>query len=287
MTDLLQFEPIKKFIDINGKGIQQYFGKADAAIVSLRPDGLFYGEALCEWLKQKGKKNVVFCSMEDDGSDLDEKLVRQRKVLIVNNDVVTGKSYKRSTEAIRLKKKELGVKDIKFAAYYDRIGYADFSVGKYSAETIWHFKDIDAVDVKIIQSLTENGRAVLADIGKKLNLSSVTIKNRLEHLLEEGVVKVEAGLSVEQFYTMSAVVYVEADEQTVQKLIEKFEGMQEVFLLVRVTGAYNLLVGVLGYAWKSIEELVEKEIRSEAGVRQISLTAGETPISPKRIMPKF
>ena len=287
MTELLEFGPIKKFIETNGKGIQEYFGKHDAAIISLRPDGLFYGEALHEWLQKKGKKNVVFTSMEDDAVDLDGDVIRGRKVLIVNNDVVTGKSYKRSTEALRVKKKEWGIKDIKFAAYYDRIGFADFSVDKYSAEAIWHFEDIDAVDVKIIQSLARNGREVLAEIGKKTGLSSVTIKNRLDRLLQERVIKIEARLSAEQFYRMSAAIYLEADEKTVERLIEKFEGRQEVFLLVHVTGTYNLLIGVLGYAWKSIEEFVEKDVRSEAGVKKLSLTAGEVPILPKTIPPKF
>jgi Lrp/AsnC family transcriptional regulator, leucine-responsive regulatory protein len=286
MTDLLAFEPIKKFIDTNGKGIEEYFGKQDAAIVALRPDGLFYGEALYTWLQKKGKKNIVFASMEDDAADLHGSVVEGRKVLIVNNDVVTGKSYKRSTEALRLKKKEWDIKDVKFAAYYDRIGFADFSVDKYSAEAIWRFEDLDAVDVKIIQSLARDGREALAEIGKRVSLSSVTIKNRLDRLLKEKVVKIEARLNIDQFYAMSATIYLEADAKTVERLIEKFEGRQEVFLLVRVTGTYNLLIGVLGYVWKGIEEFVEKEIRSESGVKRLALTAGETPILPKTIPPK-
>ena len=279
----MRFEPIKKFIDTTGEGIKAYFGKDDAAIVALRPDGLFYGEALCDWLKENKKQNVTFSGMDDDAADLAEDVVRGRKVLIVNNDIITGKSYKRSTEALRFKKKEWGIKDIKFAAYYDRIGFADFSVARYSAEAIWRFDYLDAVDIKIIQNLAENGRESLAEIGKKINLSSVTIKNRLDRLLQEKVIKIEAGLHIDQFYTMSANIYIEANEQTIEKLVEKFKDKQEIFLLVRVTGTYNLFIGVLGYAWKNIEEFVEHDIRSESGVKRIFLTAGETPIVPKAI----
>jgi len=92
MTNLLEFESIKKFIDILGKDIKEYFGKDDAVILCLRPEGMFYGEALVQWLKQKKKTNVNLVSMEDDGADLDGRAVRGRKVLIVNNDIVTGKT---------------------------------------------------------------------------------------------------------------------------------------------------------------------------------------------------
>jgi Lrp/AsnC family transcriptional regulator for asnA, asnC and gidA len=283
MSDLLRFEPIKKFIEINGKGIEDYFGKHDAVVVSLRPDGLFYGEALTEWLKQKGKKNVVFISMDDDGTDLDAEAVRGKKVLIVNNDIVTGKSYKRSTEALRVRKKELDIKDVKFASYYDRIGLADFSVGKYSAEAVWRFGDIDAIDLKIIDALSEDGRTPLADIGKKVNFSSVTVKNRLDKLIKEKVIRIEASLVVDQFYTISTQIYVEADAKTVASMIEEFEKRQEVYHLVRVTGMYNLLVGVLGYNWQNIEDFIEREIRPNAGVKKIFITTGEMPIIPKAI----
>jgi len=287
MKNLLEFESIKKFIDTLGKDIKEYFGKDDAVILCLRPEGMFYGEALVQWLKQRKKTNVNLASMEDDGADLDESVVRGRKVLIVNNDVVTGKSYKRSTEALRLKKKEWNIKDIKFAVFFDRVGAADFSVAKYSAETIWRFEDLDAIDLKIIQSLAKNGRAVLAEIGKKTNLSSVTIKNRLDRLLEEKVLRIEAALNIDQFYTMCAQIYLEAEGETVTQLVEKLESHQEVFLLVRVTGTHNLLIGILGHAWHNIEEFVETEIRPMRGVRQIHIVAGEAPILPKTILPQF
>lgn len=287
MTNLLEFEPVKKFIDVIGADIKQYLGKDDAAILCLRPEGLFYGEALKEWLKQKGKANVVVASIEDDGVDLEEKLVRNKKVLIVNSDIITGKSYKRSTEALRARKKEWGIKDIKFACYFDRTGMADFAVASYSAEAIWRFEDLDAIDLKILQSLAEDGRVPLADVGKKVKLSSVAVRNRLDKLLKEKVIRVEAGLNIDQFYTMCAQIYIETDEKTVEDLVEKFEKRQEVFLLVRVTGMYNLLVGVLGNKWHNIQEFVENEIRPIPTVRKIFISTGEAPIAPKVIAPKF
>lgn len=288
MTNLLEFEPIRKFIDTMGEDITQYFGKDDAAILCLRPEGPFYGEALKMWLKQRGKKNVVVASMEDDGADLDEKLVRGRKVLIVNNDVVTGKSYKRSTEALRVKKKEWNIKDIKFAVFFDRVGVADFSVAKYSAEAIWHMDEIDAIDLKIIAHLVEDGRKPLAEVGKSVKLSSVAVKNRLDQLLREKILRIQGRLSIDQFYTMSAEIGIEADANTVAELVEKFEKMQEVYHLVKgVSGKFNLIVGVVARNLEDIETLIEREIRMTSGVKRLEVYIGELPVTPKSFSPKF
>ena len=279
---MLELEPIKRFIDVVGKEIEKYFGKEEGCIVYLQPDGTFYGFALYEWLKARGK-NMTITTMEDDGRGLEENKARGRKVLIVDNDVVTGKGYKRSMEALRIRKKELKLKDIKFATSYDRVGVADFSVGKYSTETIWNLADLDAIDLKIIQTLSVNGRESFADIGKKINLSSVAVKNRVDKLLKERVIRIEAVFNMDQFYALCAQIYVEADPKAVEKMIEKFEKMQEVYHLVRVTGIYNLLIGIGGQSRQKIYEFIEQEVRSNPGVRKIFITTGETPILPKTI----
>lgn len=285
MNNLLRFDPVKKFVDTLGSSIEKYFGKDDACIMYLQPDGVFYAQGLYQWLARK-KKNIVIGTMEDDGVDLDESLVRGRKVLIVDNDVVTGKGYKRSTETLRIRRKELHITDIKFAAFSDRVGLADFSVAKYSAEAIWHLDELDAVDLKIIQYLSEDGRISFSNIGTKTHLSSVAIKNRVDKLLREKVVRIEARLNIDQFYTMCAQIHVEADAKTVDQLIEKFEKRQEVYHLVRVTGMYNLLIGVVAHNWQNITDFIESEIRVLPGVRKIFIITGEIPLLPKTITPR-
>jgi len=286
MKDLLNLDPIQAFLKTTGEGIKKYFGSDDGCIVYLRPDGTFYGTALHQWLSKK-RKNLLLTSMEDDGQDLDESKVKNRKVLIVDNDIVTGKGYKRAMEAMRLKKKRLNIKDVKFAAFSDRIGLADFYVGKYSPEAIWHLKELDAVDSKIIQFLAQNGRESFAEIAKKLRLSSVAVKNRVDKLLKEKIIRIQGTLQIDQFYTISAQIQVEADAETVEQLIGKLEKYQEVYHLTKMIGHYNLVVGLLARNLENIEELVDKEIRAMPGVKQIAISTGEIPIVPKTIPLQF
>src|SRR3989338_10634219 len=137
MKNLLDLEPIQKFIKTVGKDVEKYLGEDPSCIVYLRPDGTFYGVALYEWLHRK-KNNLTLATMEDDGKGLDESKVKGRKILIVDNDIITGKGYKRSMEAFRTRKEKLQIKEVKFATSIDRVGLADFYVGKYSPEAIWH-----------------------------------------------------------------------------------------------------------------------------------------------------
>ena len=87
MKNLLDLEPIQKFIKTVGKNVEKYLGEDPSCIVYLRPDGTFYGVALYEWLRRK-KSNLTLATMEDDGKGLDELKVKGRKVLIVDNDII-------------------------------------------------------------------------------------------------------------------------------------------------------------------------------------------------------
>ena len=277
---LLGFKPIQKFIKGVGQDIKKYFGKDQACVVGLGDDGVFYGLGLYQWLKQKQKK-ITFITMDDNGKGLEEEKVKGRKVLIVDNDIISGKSYKRAMEIMKAKKEKLKIKAIKFAVLCDRTGLADFSVEGYSAYAPWSLEKLDGTDLKIIQALSENGRESFVEIAKKTGLSPVGVKNRVERLIDEGVFKIQGLLSIGKCYSVSANVEIEADQKTISKLIEKFEKSPIVYHLVKTSGRYNLLISIIVPNLVSIENFIAKEIRGESGVRHIDVNVGELPIIPK------
>lgn len=288
MNTLRSLEPIKKFIEATGEKVARYFGKDNACIIYLCPDGAFYGIALHDWLQEKKKKkNLTLATMKDDGEGLDEKIVKGRKVLLVDNDIISGKGYKRSLEALRLRKKKLGIKDIKFAVYSDRLGLADFSVNRYSAETIWRLDIIDALDLKIIKHLILNGRAVFADIGEKVNLSAVAVSNRVEKLIREKALKIQGGLVIDQFYTMSAHVQIEAEPNVLEKIVENLKHSPEVCRLVKMSGKQAINVDILIRSLTQVEGFLSNKIHVVSGIKKIDVSIGELPIVPKIYFPEL
>ena len=278
--NLVKFKPIQKLIEGVGQDVKKYFGKDKACVIGLGDDGVFYGLGLYQWLRQR-KKGMTFTTMNDNGKGLEEEKVKGRKVLIVDNDVITGKSYKKAMVAMKAKKERLKIKDIKFAVLCDRTGLADFSVEGYSAYAPWSLEKLDGTDLKIIQALSENGRKSFVEIAQKTGLSPVGVKNRVERLIDEGVLKIQGLLNIEKCYSVSASIEIEADQKTISKLIEKFEKSPLVYHLVKTSGRYNLLISIIAPNLESIENFIAKEVRGDPGVKHIEVNVGELPIIPK------
>jgi len=285
MKDILKYEPIQRFLKGVGEDVKKYFGKDPGCIIYLEPNGIWYALALHEWLTGQ-KKNITLLTMEDDAANLKEKEVRGRKVLVVDGDVVTGKAYKRSMEGLRQRKENLKIKDIKFATYIDRQNLADFSIWKYTPEAIWHLDRFDAKDLQIISFLAIDGRMSFVEIGKKMRLSAVAVKNRVA-LLKERVLRVRATLNIDHLYTIAAHLQIEGDEKATPRLIERMESLQEVYHIAKITGRYNLLISVLGRNLEDIERFVEKEIRRAPGINRFEVYIGEIPSLPKTVRPRL
>lgn len=279
---LLNLRPIQKFIDGVGKDVKKFFGKDRGCIIGLEDDGVFYAKGLYEWLKNK---NLIFTTMDDDGRGLEEEKTKGKKVLLVDNDIITGKGYKRAMETMRLKKEKLGIKDVKYAVLCDRTGLADFSVEGYSAYAPWSLERLDGIDLKIIQALSEDGTKSFVEIAKGTGLSQVAIKNRVERLIKDKVLKIQGLLNMEKVYSVSAHIDIEADSKTINRLIEKFEKSPIVYHLVKTSGRYNLMVSIATPNLESIENFIAKEIRSEPEVKHIEVNVGELPIIPKSWTP--
>lgn len=277
---LLKFKPIQKLIEGIGRNVKKYFGQDKSCIIGLGDDGVFYGLGLYQWLSQQ-KKDMTFTTMDDNGKGLEEEQVKGRKVLIVDNDIISGKSYKRAMETMRAKKEKLKIKEIKFAVLCDRTGLADFSVEGYSAYAPWSLERVDGIDLKIIQELSEDGRKSFVEIAKKIGLSQVAVKYRVERLIESGFLKIQGLLNIEKCYNVSATIEIEADQKTVSNLIEKFERSPLIYHLVRISGRYNLMLSIVIPNLESIENFIAKEIRSDPGVKHIEVNVGELPIIPR------
>lgn len=279
-NNFLRFKPIQKLIEGVGRDAKRYFGKDKGCVVGLGDDGVFYGLGLYQWLIQQ-KKKVNFTTMDDNGRGLEEEKVKSRKVLIIDNDIITGKSYKRTMEVMKERKGKLKIKDIKFAVLCDRTGLADFSVEGYSAYAPWSLEKLDGTDLKIIQVLTKDGRKSFVEIAKETRLSPVAVKNRVERLITEGVLRIQGLLTIGKCYSVSANIEIEADQKTISNLIEKFEKSPLVYQLVKTSGRYNLLVSIITPNLESIESFIAKEIRSDPQVKHIDVNIGELPIIPK------
>lgn len=277
--DILKYESIQKFIKEIKKEILGYAGKDNLCIIGLGENGVFYGEGLYYWLKSQGL-NVKFATINDDGKGLKEDKIKNRKILMVDSHIITGSCYQKALGVIRAKQKKLKIKDIKCAVIHDLRGLADFVAERYISPKI----KLDKIDMEIIKILSEEGKKPFTEIAKKIGLTAVGTKNRIDRLTKQEILKLKGVINLEKFYSVSANIGIGVDSLTCERLIERLRQAPLVYNLMKVSGGNkNLIVSIVAPNLRIIEEFLEQEIRSESGVNFIEVNTGELPILPKEI----
>jgi Lrp/AsnC family transcriptional regulator, leucine-responsive regulatory protein len=113
---------------------------------------------------------------------------------------------------------------------------------------------MDAVDRKIVGELLEDGRISLAELGRRVNLSSPAVAERVKRLEQTGVVLgYRAEIDPRAFgYQLTAIVRVRPAPGQLPKIPELAATIPEVIECLRITGEDCFYLKVL---LRSIDEL--------------------------------
>ena len=124
---------------------------------------------------------------------------------------------------------------------------------------------VDEVDEKIIEILKENARATYTDIGRALNISEGTVRNRIQALTDSGVIKrftVDISLGV----GVRALIMISVDPQKptleISDKVLKLPGVEKIY---EVTGEYDVVTVVSSSSIEGLNQTIE-EIRVIDGI---------------------
>lgn len=121
---------------------------------------------------------------------------------------------------------------------------------------------MDQTDRKILEHLKQDGRASYTEIANSLGVSEGTVRNRVENLVENGVIeKFTVEISEEQKIGAFVMVRVETNAE-ISGLIEDFPNDLEVFELA---GDQDIILKVERETAEDINDIVD-EIRSLEGI---------------------
>ena len=126
---------------------------------------------------------------------------------------------------------------------------------------------LDEVSKAIIEQLQQDGRRPYATIGRAVGLSEAAVRQRVQRLLESGVMQIVAvtdPLTVGFPRAAMIGIRVEGDMEVVA---EQLEAMSEVDYVVITAGAYDLLVEVVCEDDDHLLDVINKRIRAIPGVR--------------------
>jgi Lrp/AsnC family transcriptional regulator for asnA, asnC and gidA len=106
--------------------------------------------------------------------------------------------------------------------------------------------DLDRVDRQIIALLQEHGRRANADIARQIKVSESTVKNRINRLIDNGILRILAVLNPEVLgYHSDVLVGIRVARGKLIKVGNALKEMNEVLYLGYITGRYDILIEVL------------------------------------------
>lgn len=142
-------------------------------------------------------------------------------------------------------------------------------------------RKLDKTERKLIAELSKDGRAGLVDLGKKLGLSHTTVGNRMKSLVKKGIMKISPVLNIKELGMQIAVLGVELDGlDSAMKFAKKFQDCPRVVFLAPMTGDFNLVMIVVSEDFKCLQNVIEKTLRVQPGVKRLSLSFTSTLLEP-------
>ncbi|GGE28338.1 AsnC family transcriptional regulator [Pullulanibacillus camelliae] len=130
---------------------------------------------------------------------------------------------------------------------------------------------LDETDRKILQCLTEDGRVSYADIGKRLNLSRVSIRERVNQMMNKGIIeKFSVVINSEAIGKhVSAFFEVDCEPSALVEVAEALANHPNVASCYQMTGPSTLHMHVLVEDFIALEKFINEEIYKLEGITRV------------------
>jgi Lrp/AsnC family transcriptional regulator for asnA, asnC and gidA len=139
---------------------------------------------------------------------------------------------------------------------------------------------LDDVSRAIIGQLQQNGRRPYASIGKAVGLSEAAVRQRVQRLIEGGVMRIVAVTDPAQLgFALQAMIGIRADGDLAQ-VAEKIGHLPEVDHVIITAGSFDILAEVVCEDEGRLLSVVTTGIRSVPGVRTTEIFVYLTPATP-------
>ncbi|GAB2529143.1 Lrp/AsnC family transcriptional regulator [Paramicrobacterium agarici] len=128
-------------------------------------------------------------------------------------------------------------------------------------------RDVDELDERLIAELRLNGREPVATLAHRLGVTRATINNRINRLVDDGIVlgftvRVREDVSTD---VVRAVSLIEVEGRTTSDVIDRLRGFPEVHALHTTNGGWDLVADLRTDSLASFDRLLAR-IRGVEGV---------------------
>jgi Lrp/AsnC family leucine-responsive transcriptional regulator len=130
---------------------------------------------------------------------------------------------------------------------------------------------IDEIDRSIIRQLIDNGRLSYVDLAKELGLSRVAVRERINQLLEDGIIeKFTVVINSEKLGKgVSAFFEVDCEPHALVSVAQKLAENPTVASCYQMTGPSTLHMHVLVDNFARLEQFINEELYSLEGITRV------------------
>jgi len=121
---------------------------------------------------------------------------------------------------------------------------------------------MDVLDMKIIRCLTDDARTTYRSMAEETGVSEATIKNRIDRLLEEGVItKFTVMLDYHKLgRAIKSFIGLRVQPAKLQAIVEHMKEHPDVFVLYRTSGDVDLMFEVIFEKMEDLNTFLEQEL---------------------------
>src|SRR5699024_4983735 len=122
----------------------------------------------------------------------------------------------------------------------------------------------DKIDKILIEELVDNGRISYVNLSKKVNLSRVSVKERIENMMSEGIIeKFSAIINSEKIgKNVSAFFDIDVTPNKLEEVAQNLANNTNVASIYQMTGPSTLHVHVLMEDFNKLETFINSELYS-------------------------
>ncbi len=129
----------------------------------------------------------------------------------------------------------------------------------------------DKLDEILIEELIKDGRASYVDLAKKVGLSRVAVKDRIQQLMDHDVIEnFTVAINSEKFgKKVSAFFEVDVEPQQLENVAQNLADNSSVASIYQMTGPSTLHMHVLVEDFQKLEDFINNELYSVSGITRV------------------
>ena len=128
---------------------------------------------------------------------------------------------------------------------------------------------MDDIDKKILNILQNNYRISYKELGKKVMMAASSVHNRVQRMLDEGVIKKEDTIinPIKAGFETVAILGLSVDPLKLNEVAEKIASYNKVQLVGTTTGDHDIIASVIAKDEKSLWRFINEKIKTIDGIR--------------------